>query len=196
MFLYLLKKLDWVLVMSVLVLCLIGLLSIYSTSFSSSPTFFYKQLAFIVGGFFLMIIFALLDYRIFRNHPRLLIALYILSILLLAGVLIFGKEIRGAFSWFRIGPISFEPVELAKLVMILILAQYFSLRHIELYRLRHIIASGIYIAIPAFFQFPHHAANKWNITFIPEVIHMLYLLYLLMFSCRMILPWNIIMVVC
>ncbi|MBA7686157.1 Peptidoglycan glycosyltransferase MrdB [subsurface metagenome] len=153
MFLYLLKKLDWVLVISVLVLCLIGLLSIYSTSFSQDPSFFYKQLIFIISGFFLMLIFALLDYRFFRNHPRLLIVLYILTNLLLIGVLIFGREIRGALSWIRIGALSFEPVELMKLIMILILAQYFSLRHIELYRIRHIIASGIYTAIPAFLIF-------------------------------------------
>jgi rod shape determining protein RodA len=155
MFIYLLKKLDWVLVISVFLLCLIGLLSIYSTSFTQTKTFFYKQLIFIIAGFFLMVIFTILDYRIFRNYPGLLIVLYIISVLLLIAVLIFGKEIRGAFSWFRIGPISFEPVELAKLVMILILAQYFSLRHIELYRIRHVIASGLYIAIPAlliFFQ--------------------------------------------
>jgi rod shape determining protein RodA len=100
-----------------------------------------------------MLIFALLDYRFFRNHPRLLIVLYILTNLLLIGVLIFGREIRGALSWIRIGALSFEPVELMKLIMILILAQYFSLRHIELYRIRHIIASGIYIAIPAFLIF-------------------------------------------
>ena len=155
MFLYLLKKLDWVLVISVLVLCLIGLLSIYSTSFGQDPSFFYKQLIFIISGFFLMLIFALLDYRFFRNHPQLLIVFYVLSILLLIGVLIFGREIRGAVSWLRIGSFSFEPVELAKLVMILILAQYFSLRHIEFYRIRHIIASGIYTIIPValiFFQ--------------------------------------------
>jgi rod shape determining protein RodA len=69
--------------------------------------------------------------------------------------LVFGARIRGAISWFRVGPFNFEPVELVKLIMILILAQYFSLRHIELYRIRHIIVSGIYIAIPTaliFFQ--------------------------------------------
>jgi len=155
MFVYLLKKLDWVLIISVFLLCAIGLLSIYSTSFSQNKTFFYKQLGFIITGFFLILIFAILDYRFFRNHPGLLLTLYVGIILLLIGVLIFGKEIRGAVSWFRIGPFSFEPVELAKLVMILILAQYFSLRHIELYRIRHIIVSGIYIAIPIaliFFQ--------------------------------------------
>jgi len=153
MFLYFIKKLDWVLVISVFILVLIGLLSIFSTSFIEDKSFFYKQLIFIIAGFFLMFFLANIDYRIFRNHPRLLLAFYAASILLLAGVLILGREIRGAASWFRLGPVSFEPVELAKLVMILILAQYFSLRHIELYRIRHIIASGIYVAIPVILVF-------------------------------------------
>jgi rod shape determining protein RodA len=155
MFFYFFKKLDWVMVASVLLLCLIGLLSIYSTSFARDKSFFYKQAIFIIAGFFLMFVFTVLDYRIFRNHPTLLIALYILTILLLAAVLFLGIKIRGALSWFKFGPLNFEPVELAKLVMILILAQYFSLRHIELYRIRHIVASGIYMLIPfllVFFQ--------------------------------------------
>lgn len=155
MFLYLLKKLDWILVVSVVLLGVMGLMSIYSTSFAKDKTFFYKQLGFVLAGFFLMLVFAFFDYRFFRNHPQLLIALYIISILLLVGVFIFGEPIRGASSWFKIGLFNIEPVEFAKLVIILILAQYFSLRHIELYRIRHIIASGIYIGIPAvlvFFQ--------------------------------------------
>ena len=142
-------------VISVLLLCGIGLLSIYSTAYTKEAKIFYKQMVFVVIGFFLMLVFASLDYRIFRNRPGLLIVLYILSVLLLVGVLIFGKEMRGAVSWFRFGPLNFEPVELAKLVIILILAEYFSLRHIELYRIRHIIVSGIYMLIPValvFFQ--------------------------------------------
>jgi len=71
----------------------------------------------------------------------------------LLGVFVFGEPIRGAASWIKIGIFNIEPVEFAKLVMILILAQYFSLRHIELYRIRHIIASGIYIGVPAILVF-------------------------------------------
>ena len=153
MFFHLFKKLDWVLVISVLFLVTIGLLSIFSTSYTHDSSFFYKQLGFIIAGFFLMLIFAFIDYRFFRNHPTLLIALYALSVLLLLGVFVFGEPIRGASSWIKIGIFNIEPVELAKLVMILILAQYFSLRHIELYRIRHIIASGIYIGIPAILVF-------------------------------------------
>jgi rod shape determining protein RodA len=155
MFLYFLKKLDWSLMVSVLALCIIGLLSIYPTVYGDEANIFYKQLAFVVGGFFLMFVFAFLDYRIFKNHPFFLLILYFLSVLFLVGVLIFGREVRGATSWFRFGILSFEPVELAKLVVILILAEYYSLRHIELYRIRHVVISGIYMLIPValvFFQ--------------------------------------------
>ena len=153
MFFHFLKKLDWVLIISVLFLVTIGLLSIYSTSFVYSKSFFYKQIGFIVTGFILMFVLSMFDYRFFRNYPTLLIILYVFSVLLLIGVFFFGNNIRGASSWFRIGNFNIEPVEIAKLVMILILAQYFSLRHIELYRIRHIIASGIYIAVPAILVF-------------------------------------------
>ncbi|PJE57771.1 MAG: rod shape-determining protein RodA [Candidatus Portnoybacteria bacterium CG10_big_fil_rev_8_21_14_0_10_38_18] len=155
MFLYFLKKLDWGVVASVIILCGIGLLSIYSTVYTPNSIYFYKQLIFVISGFFLMLVFAFLDYRIFRSHPFFLLILYVVSVLLLAAVLLFGKQVRGATSWFGLGPLNFEPVEFAKLIFILILAEYFSLRHIELYRIRHIIVSGIYMLIPValvFFQ--------------------------------------------
>jgi rod shape determining protein RodA len=143
MFLYFLKKLDWVLIISVLLLTVIGLMSIYSTSFYHEKSYFYKQAIFIVAGFFLMLIFAFIDYRIFRNHPTLLLILYFISAFLLIIVLFLGKS-RGAASWLNLGFFNVEPVEIAKLAMVLIFAQYFSIRHIELYRLKHIVVSGIY----------------------------------------------------
>ena len=155
MFLYFLKKLDWVMIISILALCAIGLLSIYPTIYSEGMNIFYRQLIFVIVGFFIMFVFAFLDYRIFKNHPFFLLTLYFISVLLLVGVLIFGRQIRGATSWFRFGGFGLEPVEIAKLVIILILAEYFSLRHIELYRVRHIVVSGIYMLIPValvFFQ--------------------------------------------
>jgi len=143
MFIYLLKKLDWVLIISVLLLIIIGLMSIFSTSFSHDKSYFYKQAVFLIIGLFLMLVFAFIDYRFFRNHSTLLLILYFLSVLLLIAVLFFGKT-RGAASWFNFGLFNFEPVEFAKLVMVLIFAQYFSLRHIELYRITHIVISGAY----------------------------------------------------
>lgn len=121
-------------------------MSIYSTSFYHEKSYFYKQAGFIVAGMALMLIFAFIDYRLFRNHPTLLLIFYFIVAILLVAVLFVGKS-RGAASWFSLGFINIEPVEIAKLVMILIFAQYFSLRHIELYRIKHIIISGIYTAL-------------------------------------------------
>jgi rod shape determining protein RodA len=148
MFIYLLKKLDWVLVISVLLLTIIGLMSIFSTSFFHDKSYFYKQAGFLIIGLFLMLFFAFIDYRFFRNHSTLLLVLYFLSVLMLVAVLFFGKT-RGSASWFNFGLFNFEPVEFAKLVMVLIFAQYFSLRHIELYRMTHIVISGAYTMLVA-----------------------------------------------
>lgn len=142
------KKIDWPLVVAVLLLVTVGLLSIYSISQKEGLKIFKRQLAYVVMGIFLMFIFALFDYRIFRDNNFVLLGLYFFGVALLVGVLLFGREIRGASSWFRIGQWGFEPVELMKVVVILVLAKYFSLRHIEVYRLRHLIISGLYIILP------------------------------------------------
>jgi len=144
-----LKKLDWILIGAVLALCVIGLLTLYSVNYGKPGfVFFQKQAFFVFLGLAAMVAMSLLDARIFKNYPSFLIAIYAVGMALLVLVLIFGKITRGASSWFRIGELSFEPVELTKLIVILILAKYFSFRHVEMYRIRHIIASGIYVILP------------------------------------------------
>lgn len=142
------KKIDWALNIAVLLLVLVGLLSIYSVSNGSGLNIFKRQLIYIALGIFLMLLLSTIDYRFFRDNSYLLLIFYILGIILLVVVLLLGREVRGVSSWLRIGQWGFEPVELVKLVMILILAKYFSLRHIEVYRLRHLIISGLYIIVP------------------------------------------------
>jgi len=146
--LYQIKKLDWVLIITVLLLVSIGLLSIYSISRNGDSRIFERQLFYVIFGFFLMFVFFLIDYRIFRDNNFFLLGFYFFGILLLLFVLLIGKEIRGTSSWLQFGQFSFEPVELIKLALILILAKYFSFRHVEAYRLRHLIISGLYILLP------------------------------------------------
>lgn len=151
------KNLDWILIAAVAVLCFIGLLQIYSLSLLASPsqggpsnnfTLFKKQLVFILAGFFLMFCFSFLDYRLFKNHSLFLIFLYLISLVLLILVLFVGRPIRGSVSWFSFGQFVFQPVEFVKLVIVLVLAKYFSQRHVEMYRIQHIIVSGIYVFLP------------------------------------------------
>lgn len=141
------KKLDWPLIIIVLLLSGVGLLTIYGIGSPESLVFFKKQILFLGLGFLLMFSLSFFDYRVFKNYSSILVILYLLSLSSLFFVL-FSQEIRGVTSWFRWGGLSFGPIEFIKIVIILLLAKYFSLRHIEMYRVRHLIVSGIYIGLP------------------------------------------------
>ncbi len=143
------KRLDLGIIILIIILTGIGILSLYSFSRSSGDFLnFQKQIIFLAIGFSLMAITAFFDYRILKNNSYLVLVLYAVSIISLAGLFIFTSPIRGVKSWYKIGDFSIDPAEFAKLVLIIILAKYFSYRHVELYKLRHIIFSGIYMIIP------------------------------------------------
>jgi len=141
------KKFDWPMIMISVLLCAIGLLFIYHSPPQASESF-YKQIAFFFIGIVLMFVFSFIDWRIFRDNSYLILILYFISLLGLAGLFFFAPDIRGVKSWYKIGEISIDPIEFAKVVLIILLAKYFSTRHIELYRFRHILLSGFYVALP------------------------------------------------
>lgn len=145
------QRLDWFLVTIIIALSAISLISLYHLGLENDFFYFKKQLIYIIIGFALMFGFSFLDYQIFRNYSSLLLTLYGVLILALVGVIFLGSKIRGTAGWFNLGGFNFAPVELAKIVVILILAKYFSLRHVELYCRRHLVASGVYAGLPIFF---------------------------------------------
>jgi len=151
-----LKKLDWILIITAILLVGIGFLSIYSSSLGKGDFLnFKKQIIFFGGGLFLMFILSFFDWRELRENPYLILILYLLCLFGLAGLFFFAPEIRGVKSWYKIGPVSLDPIEFTKIILIILLAKYFSMRHIEMYRVRHILLSGAYIFLPAiliFFQ--------------------------------------------
>jgi len=149
-----LKKLDWFLIICPSLLVVMGLFSIYSSSFRNGDFFnFKKQIIFFAIGFFLMIAISFLDYRILRNNPYLILFLYFLCLISLTGLFFLAPEIRGVKSWYKIGAISIDPIEPTKIVLIILLAKYFSMRHIEMYKVWHIIFSGIYVLVPSILVF-------------------------------------------
>lgn len=129
-----------------ILLTFLGLISIYS---SKGFSFFLHQSIFIGIGIVLLFVLSRLDYRIFRDNSYLLLTLYFLFIILLF-VLLFLPAHREVKSWYRFGSFSFNPSEFTKIILILLLAKYFSKRHIELYRSFHIFVSLIYTLIPVF----------------------------------------------
>lgn len=149
-----LKKLDWVLITASILLTCFGLAAIFSTSIAKDDySNFVKQLIFFAVGLLLMFLISFLDYRILRNNSYLILTLYFISIILLIGVFFLAPDIRGTNRWYKIGILSLDPLEPAKIVLIILLAKYFSMRHVEMYKLRHIIISGIYLFCMAFLVF-------------------------------------------
>ena len=150
-----LKKLDWILIGSALLLTGIGLLSIYSSSLGRGDFLnFKKQIIFLGFALFLMFLFSFFDWRGLRENPYLILILYFLCLFGLLGLFFFAPEIRGIRSWYKFGPLALSPIEFAKIVLIILLAKYFSMRHIEMYRIRHILLSGAYILLPIVLIFP------------------------------------------
>lgn len=87
-----------------------------------------------------------IDWRFLRKSGVLFgLFLTVAGILLL--LFFAGTTVKGAQSWFDLGAFSLQPMELAKLILILVLAKYFSRRHIEIANLRHILVSGGYALI-------------------------------------------------
>lgn len=149
-----LKKLDWALITSALLLAGIGLLSIYSSSLGRGDFFnFKKQIAFLIVGFVLMLVLSFFDWRTLRQDPYFILILYLLCLGALLGLFFFAPSVRGTKSWYRLGIFSFDPIEFTKIVLIILLAKYFSIRHVEMYRLTHILFSGLYVLLPVILVF-------------------------------------------
>jgi cell division protein FtsW len=120
------RGIDLVFLASVLALVAIGSIEIYSSSavyalqkFGSSTYFLVHQGVYVVLGLGAMLLGAELDYR---RYQRWVYALLFGSIALLAAVLVFGARVNEARRWFHVGPLSFQPVEVAKLALIAYLA--------------------------------------------------------------------------
>ncbi|MDP4007151.1 MAG: FtsW/RodA/SpoVE family cell cycle protein [bacterium] len=151
-----LRGIDWPIAGTAILLSIFGLVSLYSSSIGLEDFGnFQKQIFFLGIGIVVMFGISMFDYRLLRNDPYFLLILWILGVFALAGLFFLAPEIRGVKSWYKIGGLSVDPIEYVKIVLLVLMAKFFSLRHIEMYRIRHILLSGIYFGIPIlliFFQ--------------------------------------------
>lgn len=138
------KNVDWVLYLSVISICLGGLFTM--NSFSGQSVFFDRQIIWIIVSSIVFFIASGVDWSFLKNS-RVIVSLFILSSGLLLLLFILGTVTKGAQSWFDFGAFSFQPVDPVKIVIILLLAKYFSRRHIEIANIRHILVSGAYVFI-------------------------------------------------
>lgn len=143
-FLSISKRIDWILFFAVLTLSAAGLVTM--NAFSGENYFFERQVIWLSLGIILFFVLSYFDFRFLRKTSVITI-LFISSVFILLALLFFGEIIKGSQSWFYAGVFSVQPSDPIKLVLILILAKYFSRRHVEIAHYRHIIVSGIYTLI-------------------------------------------------
>jgi len=141
------REIDLPLFNLVAILSFISIVNMYGLS-GFGNGIFNKQVLYIVIGIVVMIIFSFFNYRYFKNYSAFVLIVYLISIFLLI-VTFYSRSVRGTNSWIVFGQFTFEPAELTKLCLIILMAKYYSQKHIHIYQLRHIIASSIYFVIPA-----------------------------------------------
>lgn len=149
----LLKNIDWVSIFMYTLLIFMGWLNIYAAVYNDSHSSIFditqkygKQLIWIGASFVLGFIIMLTDSKFFTAFSFII---YGLTIGLLAAVLVFGKEVNGARSWFEIGSVRLQPAEFAKFATCLAVANVMSRHGFKMMRLSSLLSVGILLALPA-----------------------------------------------
>lgn len=137
---------DLILFGSSALLLLLGLLMIYSTSLDLGPSMFYKQLLVGLAGMVCLFALAFFDYRNLKKQTGWI---YVLVVLMLLFVWLFGANIRGSARWIDLYVIRLQPAELAKLAMVIIMAKFLDQHGEKLKSFRYVLLSAIYVFIPA-----------------------------------------------
>ena len=138
------KDFDIWLFGAIFLLSTLGLVTMYT--FEGENIFFERQIIWIGLAVVALLVALIPDYRILRRSNTVFY-LYVGMVLMLIAVLLFGETVKGAQSRFDIGFFAIQPSEYAKIVLIAVLAKYFSKRHEMIGDIRHIIVSGVYAFI-------------------------------------------------
>ena len=117
------NSVDFTLLITILILLSIGLIMVLSASapssaqkYGTSYKFFVKQLGFAIAGIFMMWFISKIDYRIYQKFYKIA---YIVSIILLCAVFLFGSDSHGAKRWIDLKIFSFQPSEIVKFLIII-----------------------------------------------------------------------------
>lgn len=134
------RHIDWILLVCVLLISSAGLVTMYTTG--DNP-FFTRQIVWLAVGLTVCLSLSFVDFRFLRRSD-VIVSLYVVLLCALLLLFVLGSVFLGAKSWFDLGIFSLQPSDPAKLILILVLAKYFSRRHVEIAHIKHILVSGLY----------------------------------------------------
>ncbi|RLD29346.1 MAG: rod shape-determining protein RodA [Bacteroidetes bacterium] len=146
-------KFDWISIVLFLLLVGFGWLNIFSASLSGEVSSYLdfsqpygRQLVFIIFTFALIILIFSLEAKFYERFASII---YVVSMLTLIGLFIFGKNVNGATSWYAFGSITIQPSEFAKVATALAVAKYISDLQTNIKNTRDQLKTIVIISIPA-----------------------------------------------
>ncbi|MDP4183986.1 MAG: rod shape-determining protein RodA, partial [Bacteroidota bacterium] len=147
------KNIDWVTVIIYAVLVLLGWMNIYAAVYNEEHRYIFdmsrqygKQLIWIVAAVLIAVSVMNVDSKFFTSFAYVF---YGVTILLLMAVLVLGKKVNGARSWFEIGDFRLQPSEFAKYATVLSVSQYIGSMGFNLKKRSSILKLAMILAIPA-----------------------------------------------
>ncbi|MGZ0017740.1 rod shape-determining protein RodA [Yeosuana sp. AK3] len=146
-------KFDWITIIIFLLLVVFGWLNILSASHTGETIDYFnaaepygKQLIFIFLTLGLIVIILSIEAKFYERFSSII---YLISMLSLVGLFIFGKNVNGATSWYAFGGMTIQPSEFAKIATALAVAKYVSDLNTDIHKIKDQIQCFILIAIPA-----------------------------------------------
>ena len=154
----LLRRIDWLTILLMCSLMLFGWINIYSTTVTEDftsvfdyQTYYGKQLVFIIISLLVVFPVLIIESSFFERFSSII---YLIAIVLLAGLFVFGKEISGATSWYGLGFFNLQPSEFAKMATALALAKYLSDIQTDIRVRKYQLSATLIILLPALLVLP------------------------------------------
>jgi len=145
---------DWILVVMYIIFVMMGWLNIYAAVYNENHKNIFdisqaygKQLVWIGTAFIIALSVLITDQKFFSAFAY---PIYAVSLLVLIFVLVFGKEVSGSRSWFRIGELAVQPSEFVKFATALVLAKYLGTINIRIQEVKTKLYVFSIILIPVF----------------------------------------------
>lgn len=144
------NSIDWISILLYISLVCIGWVNLYSTTVVDTSIFDFsaeygKQLIFILLSFIIILTILSFSSKIYENYA---IIFYLIGIILLMGLFVFGKTIKGQTNWYQFGMLSLQPSEFVKTTTLLLLSKYLSDTQTRLEHFSDQIKGLIIIGIP------------------------------------------------
>ncbi|WP_353102953.1 rod shape-determining protein RodA [Myroides odoratus] len=157
------KHIDWITIMLYLLLVVAGWVNIYSTSLPNEEASIFdfsqiygRQLVFILTCIPLIILILALDTKFYEKYALIF---YIIGILSILGLFVFGKSVKGQTNWYQIGGLGVQPSEFVKTTTALLLAKYFSDNQGTLKTLKEQVTVFMIIGIPTLLILKHDTGS-------------------------------------